>query len=90
MSDEKRFNQKRREAIDSILAERAYQVQRWEMSDQQKSPEDWLAVLTVYMGKTAQELPLYQGPNASLDKIRKRFTQIAAVCIAAIEALDQE
>jgi hypothetical protein len=87
MTDERRGNQKRREAIDSILAERIYQVHRWEMEDQKKSPEDWLAVLTVYMGKTAQELPLYQGPNADLGKIKKRFVQLAAVCMAAIESL---
>lgn len=87
MSEERRFNDSRRGVIDEILSERAYQIQRWDAHDRDKDPKDWMSLVVVYAGKAAQELPLYQGPNFSKKRFRKCLVKLAAVCMAAIEAL---
>jgi len=85
MSGERRFNDACRKVIDEVLSERAYQIQRWEASDVAKEPVDWIAVLVLLLGKAAQELDLYQGPNFNSKRFRKRLVQVAATCMNAAE-----
>jgi hypothetical protein len=73
------------------LEERDYQLQRWTVEDDRaKTPEEWLSVLSVYMGKLAMETPQYQRSNFTMAKFRKRVQQLAAIGAAILEATDEE
>jgi len=79
-----------RKAIDHIIEERVYQKQRWTvMDDQQRSPGEWVTILTVYMGKLATETREWKG-GPKPEQFKKRLIQLGAICAAAIEVLDDE
>jgi hypothetical protein len=89
---ERRMRTSMREALDEILREREYQQKRWTPEhDKAHTAEDWLSILTVYMGKFAQEVEPYR-PLETQDKgsIRNRLVQIGAVAAAAVEAISSE
>ena len=78
-------------AIKDILGEREYQRRRWSIEDDAaKTPEYWLGVLTIWLGKAGQETPVYQGANYSRERFRKRVTQLGAICATILEATDQD
>jgi hypothetical protein len=82
-------NRKTRDALDGVLEEREYQRNRWGTPhDQQHSRADWLTILTVYSGKIAENVTPYAASDdkESLRGFRKRLTQMAAICLAALEA----
>lgn len=75
-----------REAFDRVAEERTYQKQRWSPDhDSTKTPEEWLVLLEVYLGKAAQEAPAYKGPAYNRESFRKRLEQLGALAIAALE-----
>jgi hypothetical protein len=74
-----------RAVIDALIEERNYQRERWRDVCQHEE-EDWLTILAVWMGKLAQESPLYQGAY-DRSKFLKRLIQLAAISVAAYEGL---
>lgn len=78
-------------ALDEIVEERNYQKARWSPEhDRRRCPAEWLAILTVYMGKAAMECPPYQPTHQKMAVFRKRVRQIGAICAAILEATDKE
>lgn len=76
-------------AWDAIVTERTYQKQRWSPEhDKSHTPEEWHIILSAWMGKLANETPLFQG-EAYYDrkKFLKRLAQIGAIAAAAYEAV---
>lgn len=87
MEDERRKEASRRFVIDSILQERDYQLQRWTVDDDRgKTPEEWVSILSIYVGKIAMETPQYQNQNYSEERFRKRVQQLTAIGAALLEA----
>ena len=83
-----------RTAINEIIHERNFQTARWGTDhDKAHSIQDWATILTVYLGKAASHVPPYtdpKDPKKDIQAFRKRLVQLAAICVAAIEALDQK
>jgi hypothetical protein len=76
-----------RAAINEVIYERNYQVERWGTDhDKKHSPQDWATILTVWIGKAASRTPPYAASDN--EEFRKRLVQIAAICVAAMEALE--
>jgi hypothetical protein len=78
-----------RAALDAIIQERSYQKTRWKPEhDKDHTPEDWHIILSVWMGKLANETPLFQGESFyDKKKYLKRLAQVGAIAAAAYEAL---
>jgi len=83
-----------RAAIHEIVHERNYQMARWDTDhDKAHTMQDWAVILTVYLGKASSHAPPYtdqKDPKKDIQAFRKRLVQLAAICVAAIEALDQK
>ena len=56
--------------------------------DKRNSPADWIGKLVIWLGKAAQETPLSRGKGFSKTMYKNRLIQIAAICVAALEVLD--
>jgi hypothetical protein len=85
MSEEKsvRVSQK---VVDDVLQERGYQRGRWSIDeDVLHSDCEWITILTTWLGKAGSSA---RGGDRST--FRKRLVQIAAISMAAIEALDRD
>ena len=81
-----------RAVLDRILKEREYQRSRWgDDHDLGHSKEDWLIILTTYLGKAASDSHPYRSKDdpESLKAVKKRLIQTAAICMAALEALEK-
>lgn len=78
-----------RAALDAILKEREYQRRRWSSEhDEEHTPGEWHAILSVWMGKLANETPLIQGEDYyDKAKFLKRLAQVGAIAAAAYEAI---
>lgn len=75
-------------ALELVAHEREYQRTRWTTAhDAHHTPIEWLAILTVWIGKAAMASPIYQAPGNSRQEFIKRLAQVAAICTAAIEAM---
>ena len=78
-----------KKVLDLVLSERDYQRQRWgDDHDKGHTLAEWLAILTVYMGKIANEVPPYResSPQATAAFL-KRLAQLTAIGLAAQEAV---
>jgi hypothetical protein len=78
-----------RAALDAIIQEREYQKTRWKPDhDKSHTPEEWHVILSVWLGKLANETPMFQG-EAYYDKKKflKRLAQMGAIAAAAYEAI---
>jgi len=84
---DRRAKERLRSVIDQIVEERDYQLRRWDTQrDQHHAPEDWLGIMTVWLGKVASECkPYNENPNTAF---KKRVAQLAAICAAALENLE--
>jgi hypothetical protein len=83
---------RRREALEAILNEREYQKSRWTQEhDKKHAKEEWMTILTVWLGKLASCVYPYASANDHEAKagFKKRLIQIAAICLAAIEAVEE-
>jgi hypothetical protein len=69
--------------------ERQRRVVAGAQQDSERSPGDWVGILALWLGKAAQETPLYRG-SFSRRMFRSRLIQIAAICLAALEAIDDD
>ena len=90
MSDpENREDVVRRDALDAVIREREHQEKRWDNNhDAAHSPDEWVVILARYLGKAAAETPAYNGEAfQDTERFKKRLTQIAAISVAALEAL---
>jgi hypothetical protein len=78
-----------RTALDAIIKEREYQRQRWGPDhDEEHTPGEWYLILSVWMGKLANETPMFQGvANYDEAKFLKRLAQVGAIAAAAYEAI---
>lgn len=82
-------NEAQRVALKAIIEEREYQNKRWGPDhDKKHTPEEWHVILSVWLGKLANETPMFQG-EAYYDKAKflKRLAQMGAIAAAAYEAL---
>ena len=71
-----------------VLAERDYQIKRWGRDhDKSHKMVDWLNIMTVYTGKVGMASELYSNDRAAF---KKRVKQLAAICLAALEAVEEE
>lgn len=78
-----------RRIISQVSQEREYQRRRWtDEADRRRTPAEWIAVLSIFLGKAAMETPLYQA-KLSTTSFKKRIVQIAAICMAILEAIDE-
>lgn len=79
-------------ALGAIIDEREYQKKRWGPEhDRGHTPEEWHVILSVWMGKLANETPMFQGESFyEKAKFLKRLAQVGAIAAAAYEALVSE
>jgi NTP pyrophosphatase (non-canonical NTP hydrolase) len=71
--------------LDMVSEERARQERKW--GDQSAySSLLWLAILTEELGEVAKAML----ERTSAESLRRELTQVAAVAVAAIEALERE
>ena len=71
---------------DDVLKERDYQRGRWSVEhDVLHSHCEWVSILVTWLGKAASSAI---GGDAST--FRKRLVQVAAISMAAIEAIDRD
>ncbi len=88
--EDKRMRAELRRAIDEILGEREHQNKKWGADhDREHTPEEWVTILSVYLGKAAYETPLYMHGPINKATFRKRLCQIAAIAAAAMEAIGE-
>lgn len=88
---EQRDNKTIRAVLDRVLEERDYQRTRWTLEhDREHTTLEWSGILSVWNGKVASTTCLYQDQRdpKALEAFKKRTTQLAAICIAALEALE--
>lgn len=78
-----------RAALDAIIEEREYQKTRWTPDhDMQHTPEEWHIIMSVWLGKLANETPMFQGESYyDKKKFLKRLAQIGAIAAAAYESI---
>ena len=89
----RRLRDRLRKALDEIIQERDYQLQRWSTDhDERHSIGDWMTILAVYLGKAAQCVAPYAADEqeTTREQFRKRVTQLGAICAAILESLSQE
>jgi len=91
MPDATRIDDRSRAAVDAILRERQRQRDLWSTDhDDKHMPEDWLIILNAYTGKLSQCVhPYVPKGSYNKEKIVLRLTQLAAISMAAIEALSE-
>ena len=79
----------RKSIYNQIDVERDYQDREWGGAehDDEKSPRDWASYIVTYLGKAMGKETSWA---TNLTAVRHRFIQIAALCVAAAEALDRE
>lgn len=88
-------NEKESAVLARVLEERNYQRTRWTQEDPEHDKKhttmEWLAIMTVWAGKVAKSTYVYANPKdpASLKEFKKRVTQLAAICLAALEAVEE-
>lgn len=70
-----------------VRAEREKQDARW--GPQDHSPAEWLAILTEEVGEVSTEILKHRFGGRALSEYRLELVQVAAVAVAAIEALDK-
>jgi len=83
------------QVIAGVLAERARQDRKWGRQDH--PPVYWIGILTEELGEAAREAieiePMAErgerSPDESLVRLRQELVQLAAVAVAAIEAIDR-
>ncbi len=75
---------------DEIMDERAAQVGRWggAARDDLHSLEGWVALLTRHVGLATAESP-GQRDGDTTARFRKQMIRVAAVAVAAVEAIDR-
>lgn len=72
-----------KEFCDSLWAERAYQLDKWEMEfDSKNTPNDWVAYISKYLGQSVT-MPYDE------DKFTEQLIKVATLCMAAIEWNDR-
>jgi len=84
MSEEKteRISQR---VVDDVMNERQYQRGRWSIEhDVLHSDCEWISILATWLGKSASA-----AVGGDKSTLRKRLVQVAAISMAAIEALDR-
>jgi hypothetical protein len=71
--------------VDDVLKERDYQRGRWSIEDDVLHSDcEWITILAQWLGKAGSAAR--GGDRVAL---RKRLVQEAAICMAAVEALDR-
>jgi hypothetical protein len=82
--------QKARKALDVILEERDHQRRRWTM-DKERTLQDWACILGTWTGKVHSTTYNPTGADTSPEArqaFKKRVTQLGAICLAALEAIE--
>lgn len=74
--------------IETIISEREKQQAIIPDDDRKKPPSHWVGILMIWLGKAASETPLNRGRTFSPSMFKRRLIQISAICLAALEALD--
>lgn len=74
-------------ALSDVRLERQRQDEKW--GPQDHSPAEWLAVLTEEVGEVATGILRHRFNGRALSEYREELVQVAAVAVAAIEALDK-
>jgi len=78
----------RRAAIKLVLEERDFQVKRWGTDrDKKHTMQQWSTILSVYSGKVASCTEVYSNDRKAF---KKRTRQLAAVALAALEAIEED
>ena len=86
MAEEPESGRRAQRVVDDVLQERDYQRGRWSIEDDVlHSHCEWITILTQWLGKAGSSA---RGGDAPA--FRKRLVQVAAICMAAIEALDRD
>lgn len=73
-----------------VMGERARQDEKW--GPQEHSPVEWISILGEEFGEASRGAnESHWGPSttASLAEYRKEMLEVAAVAVAAVEALDR-
>lgn len=79
----------RKSIYNQIDVERDYQDRQWGGTehDDTHSPRDWASYIVVYLGRAMGKETSW---GANLTAVRHFFIQVAALCVAAAEAIDRE
>ena len=75
----------RERVLHDVVLERAYQGSRYSTEhDRTVPPLAWAAILTKHLGRAASEAVT----NGATGALRHHLIRVAAVCVAAVEAMD--
>ena len=71
--------------VDDVLQERDYQRGRWSVEDDVLHSDcEWVTILITWLGKAGSA-----ARSGDKSTLRKRLVQVAAISMAAVEALDR-
>lgn len=85
MQEESSMGRARR-VLDDVLKERDHQRKRWSVEeDVLHSHCEWVTIVATWLGKAGSA-----ARGGDTFTLRKRLVQVAAICMAAIEALDKD
>lgn len=76
--------------VDEVVLERRKQDAQWggARHDDSHSMWDWLGLIKTFIFKADKAYSRYDGVEAS-SQVRRRLIQVAALCVAAVEAIDR-
>lgn len=74
--------------FDDIAEERAYQLAKWggQEHDDSHSIRDWITYLLAYLGRAGSRETDW---GRNIPKVRELFIKVAALAVAAVEAIDR-
>jgi len=90
MEDDRRSkeNEAMRAAMARLVSEREFQNRRWSVENEaRKDPNEWVALVTMYAGKLAQESPAYKQGAFDMKKFLQRSVELSALCMTLVEKL---
>ena len=76
-----------RQAVDQVVSEREYQRNRWDDVNAARTPDEWVVILSIYLGKLARESPAYKGKAYDSQRFQQVLREIGALSICSLEMM---
>ena len=79
-----------RTVMETIVSEMDFQRQRWGNENVERSPEEWVALFSIYIGKLASETSIYRRDAVNVGAYKRRLKQLAALASTALVELEKK
>ena len=90
MEDDRRSKENgvMRAAMSRLVSEREFQKRRWSVENEaRKDPNEWVALISMYAGKLAQESPAYKQGAFDMQRFLQRAVELSALSMTLVEKL---